>query len=148
VLKTRRDVDGLAIRYSRYYDNSILSIDIATVAPVSAAEGWIADLFYSHIVPYRNWDIYLNAGLTYYSQDVVDYYIGVDADEISPLREEFRASHAMRAQFEIFAQRPISQSWTFNVGLSQSLYTHNITQSPIVNQQDTTQIMAGVLYVF
>lgn len=147
-LKTRGRADGLGIRYSRYFENSIFSFDIAALAPLSAADGWVMDAFYSHIVPYRNWDIYLNAGLTYYSDDVMDYYVGIDSSEVSALRAEFTAHHAVRTQFEVFAQRPISESWTFNIGFSQSYYLGDLSDSPIVDTENATQVMLGVLYVF
>ena len=147
-LKARGRADGLGIRYSRYFENSIFSFDIAALAPLSAADGWVMDAFYSHIVPYRNWDIYLNASLTYYSDDVMDYYVGIDSGEVSALRAEFTAHHAVRTQFEVFAQRPISESWTLNVGFSQSYYLGDLNDSPIVDTQNATQVMLGVLYVF
>jgi MipA family protein len=147
-LKSRGTADGIGIRYSRYFENSIFSFDIAALAPLSAADGWVMDAFYSHIIPYRNWDIYLNAGLTYYSEKVMDYYVGIDSSEVSALREEFTAHHAVRTQFEVFAQHPISKSWTFNVGLSQSYYLGDLSDSPIVDTQNAAQVMVGVLYVF
>jgi len=149
-LKQRDSANGLGLRYSRYYQESILSVDVAAITPFSddSASGWLINAFYSHIVPYRNWDIYLNTSVTYYSEDVIDYYTGVDASEVSPIREKYKGEHALRAQFEIFAQRPISRSWTFNAGLSHSFYTANIKNSPIVDSQGASQIMVGVLYVF
>lgn len=147
-LKNRGSADGIGIRYSRYFEDSIFSFDIATLSPFSDVNGWVLDAFYSHIMPYRNWDIYLNTSLTYYSEKVTDYYVGIAPDEVSALRHEFTASHAVKTQFELFAQRPISESWTVNIGLSQSYYLGDLGESPIVNTENTTQIMLGVLYVF
>ncbi|MDT0602928.1 MULTISPECIES: MipA/OmpV family protein [Thalassotalea] len=147
-LKSRGTADGIGIRYTRFHDDSIFSFDIAALAPLSAADGWVMDAFYSHIVPYRNWDIYLNAGMTYYSDKVMNYYVGIDSEEVSPLREEFTAHHALRTQVEVFAQYPLSKSWTFNIGLSQNYYFGDLSESPIVETENASQIMAGVLYVF
>lgn len=147
-LKNRSFGNGLGLRYSRYYDNSVLSVDVAALAPFSNADGWVVDAFYSHLVPYRNWDIYLNAGLTYYSDSVIDYYFGIEEYETSALRPEFTGEHALKGQIEAFVQHPISKSWTFNAGISQSLYTANIKKSPIIDQQGATRLMIGVLYVF
>ena len=99
-------------------------------------------------MPYRNWDIYLNAGLTLYSSQVTDYYVGIDASEANEFRPQFTGQAGARIQFELFAQLPISESWTFNAGISQSYYSSNIADSPIVDSQGATQMMAGVLYVF
>ena len=147
-LKERDVGDGIGIRYSRYYEDSILSIDIASLGPFSDADGWVADLFYSHLMPYRNWDIYFNGGLTYYSDNVIDYYVGIDEEEVTDFRPKFKGTAGVKAQLEVFAQHPISKSWTFNIGLSQSFYSSNIADSPIVKSQSATQVMLGVLYVF
>ncbi len=147
-LKERDVGDGIGIRYSRYYENSILSVDIASLAPFSDADGWVADIFYSHLIPYRNWDIYLNGGLTYYSDSVIDYYVGINEDEVTNIRPQFKGTAGFKTQLEVFAQHPISKSWTFNIGLSQSLYSSNIADSPIVKGRGATQVMLGVLYVF
>ena len=56
----------------------------------------------------------------------------------------------VKLQLEAFFQHPISESWTFHTGgLSyQPLPMGNITDSPIIDQADSTHVMMGVLYVF
>lgn len=147
-LDNRAHGNGLGIRYSRYFENSQLSIDVSNLAITSNAKGWVFEAFYSHLVPYRNWDIYLNSSFSYYSQDVMDYYVGVKAHEVSEIRPQYEADHDIKLQLEAFFQHPISESWTFNGGLSYSRYLGNITDSPIIDQADSTHVMMGVLYVF
>lgn len=147
-LENRSSGDGLGFRYTKYLDDAIFSVDVANLAILSNAEGWVVDTYYSHLTPYRNWDIYFNAGLTLYSQEVMNYYVGVQKHEAREYRPEFEGSTGARAQFEIFAQHPISESWTFNAGFSQSFYTSNVSDSPIVDRTNAMRIMAGVLYVF
>jgi len=139
---------GIGVRYSHFYQNSVLSVDIASLAPLSKADGWVADIFYSHLVPYRNWDIYLGAGFTYYSADVTDYFVGVNNDEVSSVRPFYEPGSGYQAQLEIFAQHPISQNWSFNAGITQSYYSDTINDSPIIGKQHLTKVMLGVLYVF
>jgi outer membrane scaffolding protein for murein synthesis (MipA/OmpV family) len=100
------------------------------------------------LLPYRNWDIYLGAGLTYYEQSLVDYYIGINADEVTINRPLHSADSGFRAQLEVYAQYPLSQSWSFNAGLTQSFYPNKIKRSPLVDKNKLTQLMVGVLYVF
>jgi outer membrane protein len=149
-----RDVtDGIALRYSHFFDNAIFYIDFARAIAGKDEQGdyssgMIIDSFYSYLVPYRNWDIYLGAGFTYYDKVLMDYYIGIDADEVTINRPLYSASSSFRAQLEIYAQYPLSQSWSFNAGLTQSFYSNNIKQSPLVEKNKLTQLMLGVLYVF
>lgn len=145
----KRDAgDGLGLRYSHYNENNSFSVDIASLTPLSDAQGWLTEVFYSHIVPYRNWDIYFNTGLTIYQDSIVNYYIGVTESEANQYRDKYSTGAGFRAQFEIFAQQPINESWTFNLGLSHNIYSENIANSPITTGHNVTQAMIGVLYVF
>ena len=147
-LDERDFTGGIALRYSRFFDNAIFYIDIAAASADDDASGIIIDSFYSYLVPYRNWDIYFGAGLTYYDQALIDYYIGIDANEVTPDRPFHSADSSFRAQLEIYAQYPLSQSWSFNAGLTQTFYSNSIKQSPLVDKNKLTQLMIGVHYVF
>ncbi|WP_448566532.1 MipA/OmpV family protein [Thalassotalea ganghwensis] len=147
-LKDRRVGAGIGLRYTRYMQDDMVSLDIATLSPSTGAHGLLAELFYSHAMPYRNWDMYFNSSLTYYPNDIIDYFYGVDASEVSSLRQQYKGSKAAKLQFEFFALKPLSESWTLNFGASHSFFTANITDSPIVRRQNATEVMLGVFYVF
>jgi outer membrane scaffolding protein for murein synthesis (MipA/OmpV family) len=152
-LNERNPTGGIALRYSHFFDDSIFYVDIATARAVSNDQdgdvtGLILDSFYSYLLPYRNWDIYLGAGLTYYDKAFIDYYIGIDADEVTSSRYLYEAEGGFRAQLEVYAQYPLSESWSFNAGVTQSFYTNNIKRSPLVDKNMFTELMIGVLYVF
>jgi outer membrane scaffolding protein for murein synthesis (MipA/OmpV family) len=152
-LSDRNPTGGIALRYSHFFDDAIFYIDVAAARAVADeqgddASGMIVDSFYSYLLPYRNWDIYLGAGLTYYEQALVDYYIGINADEVSSARPLYKADGGFRGQLEVYAQYPLSQSWSFNAGITQSFYFNDIKKSPLVDKNKLTQVMVGVLYVF
>jgi len=152
-LSERDSIGGIALRYSYYLDNALLTLDIASAHAGNDehgdhVQGFIFDSFYSHLVQHRNWDIYLGAGFTYYSQDIMDYYIGVSFGETNENRPEFTAEEGYRAQAEIYAQHPISTNWSFNTGITHSYFSSNVKDSPIVDENQVTQVMVGVLYVF
>ncbi len=152
-LTDRESTTGIALRYSRFFENSVFYVDLATVRAIGNdesddAKGMIIDSFYSYLLPYRNWDIYLGTGLTYYEQDIVDYYIGVDKSEVTSHRSLYEADGGFRGQLEVYAQYPLSQSWFLNTSITQSFYNNKITKSPLVDKSRLTQLMVGVLYVF
>jgi outer membrane scaffolding protein for murein synthesis (MipA/OmpV family) len=147
-LKERSAGEGIGLRYSRYHRNSVLSVDLATLAPLSSANGWVIDVFYSYVLPYRNWDIYLSAGYTHYSQKVMDYYFGVNSSEVTAARTFHQSDSGNRLQLELFAQHPISEKWSFSGGISHSYYSKSIEESPLVDTKNITQVMLGVIYVF
>jgi hypothetical protein len=143
-LEERDFGEGLGFRYSHFYEDSILSVDLAALS----TNGWVADIFYSQLVPYRNWDIYLGAGFTHYSERVTDYFVGVNKNEVSEKRSFYKPGSSYKAQLEIFARHPISKKWSFSAGITQSYYSTAIKNSPIVGKQLLTEVMLGVLYVF
>ncbi len=152
-LNARNLTGGIALRYSRFFDDAVFYIDFASARAFENnqgdyATGLIIDSFYSYLVPYRNWDIYFGAGLTYYDQSLIDYYIGIDTSEVTSIRPLHRADSAFRGQLEIYAQHPLSENWSFNVGVTQSFYSSNIKKSPLVDSNKLTEFMLGVLYVF
>jgi outer membrane scaffolding protein for murein synthesis (MipA/OmpV family) len=147
-LKERNPGDGIGLRYSRYHHNSVLSVDFATLAPLSSANGWIADVFYSYVLPYRNWDIYLSSGYTHYSERVMDYFYGVNSNEITPVRPLHESDSGYRIQLELFAQHPISENWSFHGGITHNFYSNSTKDSPLVDTQHISQVMLGVIYVF
>lgn len=146
---SERDVgEGIGLRYTHYFSDSQLSIDVANLAVPSDAKGWLVEAFYSHLIPYRNWDIYINTSLSYYPDSMMDYYYGIKSNEVTDTRPYYEADTTLKGQVEVFVQRPISESWTFSAGISFTQYTHNITESPIVDESHKVTAMLGVLYVF
>tara|TARA_R110000737_G_scaffold201740_1_gene221021 strand:- start:360 stop:1223 length:864 start_codon:yes stop_codon:yes gene_type:complete len=147
-LKERKAGNGIGLRYSRYHHNSVLSVDLASLSPLSDADGWIIDVFYSYMLPYRNWDIYLSTGYTHYSEKVMDYYYGINENEVSSARPFYQSDAGNRLQLELFAQYPIADKWSFTGGITHSYYSKSVKESPLVDTQHVTQVMLGVLYVF
>ncbi len=152
-LYERGFTEGIALRYSQFFDNSIAYVDLAAALTDKNKQGdytsgIIIDSFYSYLIPYRNWDIYLGAGLTYYDKSLVDYYFGISADEVSNARALHDAKSAFRAQLEVYVQYPLYKSWSFNASLTQTFYSNSIKHSPLVDENKLTQLMVGVLYVF
>jgi len=147
-LKERDWAPATAIRYSYYKDDSILSIDVASLSPWNKANGWLLDLYYNDLIIYKNWDIYVGGSLTYYSNNVMNYYYGISEEEVNQDRAYYNPNAGFKGIIEVYAQYPISQKWYFNVGMSQTYYSNVIGRSPLVDKQHITQLMFGVNYVF
>ncbi len=152
-LSERDATAGIALRFSHYFQDALFSIDFAYGSAGDDVYGkhvggLIIDSFYSYLLPYRNWDIYLGGGLTYFSQDIVDYYIGVSPEEITDNRAEHTADGGFRGQLEVYAQYPISANWSFNAGITHSIFSKDVKESPLVDKNQVTQVMLGALYVF
>ncbi|PKI13899.1 MipA/OmpV family protein [Colwellia sp. 12G3] len=152
-LRERDATIGIAVRYSHYLQDSLFTIDFAYGSSSDDVNGdhvggLIIDSFYSYLLPYKNWDIYFGAGLTYFNQDIVNHYIGVGSDEVTDIRPAYTASAGFRGQAELYAQYPLSASWSFQAGMTHSIFSNDVKKSPLVNTNQVTQVMLGVLYVF
>ena len=152
-LRERDATIGIAVRYSHYLQDSLFTIDFAYGSSSDDVNGdhvggIIIDSFYSYLLPYKNWDIYFGAGLTYFNQDIVNHYIGVSSDEVTDIRPAYTANAGFRGQAELYAQYPLSASWSFQAGMTHSIFSNDVKKSPLVNTNQVTQVMLGVLYVF
>ncbi len=147
-LSDRDPAYGLALRYSTFIENDLYTLDIASLDVDNGGSSWLVEGFYSHLIPYRNWDIYFGVGLTYYSSETVNYYVGVSEAEATPARPYYNPSGSFRVQAEIYAQYPIAKKWTFDAGITQSYFDNNFADSPLTKSQSSTQINVGVKYVF
>lgn len=145
-----RDIgSAIALRYSYFNDDdSILSVDLAKIPEWESAKGWLIDIYYNELFIYKNWDIYIGGGATYYSNQVMNYYYGVSESEANDVREFYKPSAGFKATFEIYAQYPISKKWSFNAGVNQTYYSDAIGRSPLIDKQNITQFLLGAIYVF
>lgn len=147
-LAERKMGDAITLRYSYFKDDAVLSLDLASLSPFSETDGWLVDFYYNDLIIYRNWDIYVGGGLTYYSGQVVDYYYGVKEEEVTAFRSFYKPDDGFKGTFEIYARHPISQNWSFNLGITQTYYSNVIKRSPLVAKQHISQFLLGVFYVF
>ncbi|XPF96277.1 MipA/OmpV family protein [Colwellia sp. RE-S-Sl-9] len=147
-LKEREIGDAIALRYSRFNDDSIFSIDFANLTHWSKANGWLIDVYYNEVYIYKNWDIYIGGGVTYYSNQVMDYYYGIKEEEVTNARAYYDPNTGFKGTFEVYAQYPISKKWSFSAGVTQTYYSNTIGKSPLIDRQNITQFLLGVIYVF
>ncbi|MDP2562557.1 MipA/OmpV family protein [Psychrobium sp. 1_MG-2023] len=147
-LNERLAGNGIGLRYSYFQDEAIFHLDIASLHPSIGQNSWVIDSFYSYLIPYRNWDVYLGAGATYFSASTVDYYVGVSEEETSDILPVYRAGDGIQLELEAFAMYPLSQNWSFNMGLTNTFLSKNISRSPIGIREHFSELKIGVRYVF
>ena len=144
----RKYVSSQGIRYMRYLDNAVYWLDVAADIFEGYHKGWVIDGFYSYILQYRNWDINLGAGASFFSSQMNSYYFSVKPKEALDSRPVYDAGAGYRFQLEAFAQRPISESWMFSGGVTISHFSSSIANSPLVKRRNATRAQVGVRYVF
>lgn len=147
-LAARDDASGISLRYSNYLDDGLLTIDVGGVSMNDEDNGWILETFYSHLIPYRNWDVYLGAGFTLLDATTVRYHVGIDAKESREHLPVYRPGAAFVLEAEAHAIYPISEDWTLRIGVTKSYLSDNFSESPLGVRSNTTFLKLGFSYVF
>lgn len=135
------------LRLSRRFENSQISLEYLHDIS-NAHNGWVINSFFSHILPWRNWEFRTGVGISAYSADFTNYYFGITADEAWATRPVYKTNSAMNLIFEFHAEYPIDHHWVFLGGWLSTWFSDEITNSPIVSQSYQHKAMVGVRYVF
>ncbi|MDU0353630.1 MipA/OmpV family protein [Paraglaciecola aquimarina] len=144
----REFLSSQGIRYMGYLPSSVYWIDWAVNLLNSEHRGWVIDGFYSYILQRRNWDINFGGGISLFSSNMNGYYFSVKPEEATQDRPVYDAGAGYRLQLEAFVQRPLSEGWLFNAGVTFSHYSKSISDSPIIDRQNALRAQIGVSYVF
>lgn len=147
-LNPRDESMGFALRYSKFFDEALVTLDVATVDFEDADNGWLFKGFYSHLIPYRNWEIYLGAGATYFSANVTNYYVGISDSEVRNNLAYYRPGASYALEAEAHAIYPLAEDWTLRMGITQTHFSKNINQSPMGVRANTTFLKLSFNYVF
>lgn len=148
-LRPREVGEGIGLRYSTFIQEDIFSIDLSYLASINSGNHLLARFYYSHFIPYRNWSFYFNSGVTYFNQDTVNYYVGIDQDEVTEQRPFYSAQNdAFEFEFDALALYPLSEKWTLNMGAKWRYYSSSVSDSPIIDSANETLLTIGAMYVF
>ncbi|MFQ3178264.1 MAG: outer membrane protein [Pseudoalteromonas tetraodonis] len=145
IKKRNYDFDT-GLRLTRRFENSQISLEY--LHDISGAHnGWVANVFFSHIQPWRNWEFRSGIGLSAYSADFTNYYFGIDSDEANATRPIYQTNASTSIMFEFHAEYPINQDWVFLAGWLTTWFSKEIDDSPIISQGYQHKAKVGVRYV-
>lgn len=147
-IDSRYGILHTGIRYMRYLENAVYWVDVAGDIFTDTHNGWVVDSFYSYILQRRNWDINLGVGASFFSSKMNSYYFSVEPEEAKESRPIYQVGSGYRLQAEVFFQRPISESWLFNGGVTLSHYSNSIGNSPLIVSKNIIRAQIGAKYVF
>ncbi|WP_105213014.1 MipA/OmpV family protein [Pseudoalteromonas sp. T1lg22] len=144
----RRHYDfDVGLRLSRRFDDMQLSFELMHDI-TGTHNSWIFSSFLTRISQYRNWELRTGLGFNHYGGDFTDYYFGIDAHEATAQRPIYQAHASQSLVLEFHAEHPLSQNWVFLAGWLSTLFSSEISDSPIISQQYQHKAKVGVRYVF
>lgn len=144
-----RDPDLHAgVRYSVYFDDSLIRLDISKDI-ANTHDGHAISASYDKEWQLKNWLITGTASAAYISEEVTDYYYGVDNGESTTQFPVYRAKGALITIFAIGAEYPINENWTFNANLLYTLLDDEIKDSPIsIDDNELSEVSTSLRYHF
>ena len=146
-IKTRNYDFDTGLRLTRRFENSQISFEYLHDIS-STHNGWIVNTFFSHILPWRNWEFRTGVGLSAYSSNFTNYYFGIDGSEATSARPIYRTNASSSMMLEFHAEYPINQDWVFLAGWLTTWFSNEIDESPIITQRYQHQAKVGLRYVF
>ena len=85
-----------------------------------------------------------NLSVKFQDEDVVDYYYGVRPDEATAARPAYRGDSAVVPELSVTAMRELSPQWTLYARIGHAWLPSEITDSPIVDDDNRTVLGIGV----
>lgn len=111
-------------------------------------DGTEVSLGYSIPIPLE--PVFLSVGVeaSWLSSEVGDYYYGVDANQVRAGRPQYLVDDTWVYEFSIRGMLPLDENWSLMAGVSVETYDNEITDSPIVAEDQITNAFAAVSYEF
>lgn len=143
-----QDIDlHFGARFTRYFDTSRFSFELSNdIAGVH--DSYIASATYLKEWQYRNWLISSQLSASYLSQDVTQYYYGVDTHEASNRFPAFRANGSVLFGADLRVDYPLTEHWVFRASAHALQVTGDIKSSPLIDDSTIVEMTIGVNYVF
>lgn len=109
-------------------------------------DGHSFKLGYSGYIPVKSWVFIPSLSWQKYSDDVVNYYFGVDAASATEDRPIYQTDSSATTSVGLMVLKPVTEKVRFlgNIGLTQ--YDDEVTDSPIVNEDKSLSVFVGFTY--
>ena len=103
-------------------------------------------LGYSAYIPVKSWVFIPSLSWQKYSDDVVNYYFGVDAASATVNRPLYQTGSSATKSIGVMVLKPITEKVRLlgNIGLTQ--YGDEVTNSPIVSEDQSLSVFMGFTY--
>lgn len=110
------------------------------------SDGQELQLIYTVMCPLAGFDIAPSVGVKYKSDDLVDYYYGVEPDEIAFDRWPYEGGAATDPFVRLALRRKLGERWSLILAGQYEWLADDITDSPIVDSDYQASFLAGLMY--
>jgi outer membrane protein len=110
--------------------------------------GYEMSLKYDYPLTMENLTLTPAVGFKWQSQNLVDYYYGVQDDEVTAARPAYDADSTTNWFTSLTGKYDLNKEWSIFSMLEYEFYGNEIEDSPIVSDDDGLMFMGGILYNF
>lgn len=146
-IKERKLDHSFGLSYYRTYGDFQTSVELAYDL-LGPSNGVILHLEATRNFEIRNWDLWLNFGVNFYSANFDKYYYGVSESEATPTRPVYTPSGSASAFVQFELVRPIADNWVFSSGGALIVGSSSVKDSPIIETNYARIMYMGLKYVF
>ena len=144
-----RDIDFHAgVRYTQYGEDNVIKLE-ASKDISNTHDGFILSASYEQEWQIKNWIVSGGVGIGYVSEDMIDYYFGVNNSEATADFPQYDADETTIASISARAEYPVNENWVFNTQLTHAFLGDEITDSSITTNDDgLTVFTTAMVYQF
>ena len=113
-----------------------------------ASRGTEAKLSYSYEWRTGPWSLTPNVSVSWRDAKLNDYYYGVRPNEAMAGRAAYLAGAGLQSQLRLYGSYDMSQRWRLTTGVSATLLSASVANSPIVQKRILPAIYVGAAYDF
>ncbi|MBV1911010.1 MAG: MipA/OmpV family protein [Kangiellaceae bacterium] len=136
---------GLALNYRSNWGG----VSLRVLADASSKhEGYEASVAYAKPYFIEAFVVEPYVGLTHSSEDFVDYYYGVNSDEVLDFRPEYIGKSTTNGKLGVRGNWQASKHHSVIFNLSYTAFGNEIKDSPLIDQSGRGNIILGYIYTF
>jgi outer membrane protein len=109
-------------------------------------KGQELEFSYTILFNLAGFDFIPSAGIRWKSQDLVDYYYGVQPSEVRPGRPAYEGQDALDPFARLAVRRKLTDRWSLLAAVQYEWLDDAITDSPIVDANYDASFLVGALY--
>ncbi|MDK2596298.1 MULTISPECIES: MipA/OmpV family protein [Pseudoalteromonas] len=146
-VKPRKVDQSIGLAYYRNIGD-FLAVAELVYDVLGESNGWVFHVEATRNFELRNWDLWLNFGANYYSQNFNNYFYGVSPSEVNDYLHGFTAGDGATVFVQTQINYPIAQDWVYSAGASVLVGSGGVKSSPLVDSNYARVFFTGVKYVF
>ncbi len=109
-------------------------------------DGQELDFSYAVLFRWGGFDFTPSVGVRWKSENLVDYYYGVRAEEAAFGRPSYQGNDAVDPYVRLGVQRTLGGKWSLTAGVECEWLDDDISDSPIVDDNYEVSFLVGILY--